>query len=126
MTVLMLGQHLELGHYRAEFLRMHGFKVIFPENKNDAIAAIKAAEFDAVIVSYTLPKDVAVEMVNLVKSVSPDCPLVAITQDPWEVGRYPRDETILDKDPPRALIDALVRIAKRNEGRANSGIRRIK
>jgi len=57
MTVLMLGRQLELGHYRAEFLQSHGFHVIFPESKSEALAAIQEAAFDAAIISYTLSKE---------------------------------------------------------------------
>jgi len=57
MTILMLGRHLELGYYRSEFLKSHGFGVIFPENKTAALAAIHAGGFDAVIISYTLSKE---------------------------------------------------------------------
>lgn len=41
MKVLMLGQHLELGWYRSEFLRAQGYDVIFPETRKEAVAAIQ-------------------------------------------------------------------------------------
>jgi DNA-binding response OmpR family regulator len=65
MTILMLGRHLELGYYRAEFLKSHGFQVIFPENKAAAISAIETGDFDAIIVSYTLSTETTKELVNL-------------------------------------------------------------
>jgi hypothetical protein len=49
MTILMLGRQLELGHYRAEFLQSYGIHVVFPESKNEAISAIEACGYDAII-----------------------------------------------------------------------------
>ena len=54
MTILMLGQHLELGWYRSEFLRAHGYEVIFPEHRKEATKAISEAKFDVVLLSYSL------------------------------------------------------------------------
>ena len=113
MTVLMLGRHLELGHYRAEFLKSHGFRVIFPESKNEALATIREGAFDAVIISYTLSKKSAQEFVALIEQVNPDCSLVAIVQRPEEHASFPRAETVLHVAPPKALLDALIRIEKR-------------
>ena len=124
MTVLMLGRQIELGYYRAEFLKSHGIKVVFPENKPDAISAIASGNFDAVIVSYTLSKETASELVNLIKQTANDCPIVAITQQAWDEDGFPRDETVLDRQGPQALIDALIRVEKRRQ--AQSEIRRIR
>jgi hypothetical protein len=41
MTVLLLGRHLELGHYRTELLKTRGISVIFPESKEAALAAFE-------------------------------------------------------------------------------------
>ena len=119
MTVLMLGRQLELGYYRAEFLKSHGIRVIFPEEKAAAISAIKTSDFDAAIVSYTLSKESAAELVNLIKQTSPDCPIVAIAQQPWNEDEFRRDETILDRQGPQALIDALIRVERRKQGQSN-------
>lgn len=124
MTVLMLGQQLELGYYRAAFLESHGIKVIFPENRNAALAAIRAGGFDAVIISYTLPRETAKEFVNLVKQTDKDCPIVAITQNRWDEDGFEHDETVLDIDKPPALLDALIRIEKRRQ--SQSQMRRVK
>ena len=113
MTVLMLGRQLELGHYRSEFLKSHGFHVIFPESKQEALVAIRGGAFDAAVISYTLSKESAQEFVSLIEQVSPDCPLVAIVQQPEAQASFPRDETVLDVAPPKALLDALIRIEKR-------------
>jgi DNA-binding response OmpR family regulator len=120
----MLGQQLELGYYRAEFLKSHGFQVIFPENKNEALSAIRAGGYDAVIISYTLPRDTAKEFVSLIKQADQDCPVVAITQKRWDEDGFQHDETVLDVDRPPALLEALIRIEKRRQER--SEIRRVK
>jgi DNA-binding response OmpR family regulator len=124
MTVLMLGRQLELGYYRAAFLKSHGMHVIFPENKAAAISAIKTSDFDSVIVSYTLSKETTKELVNLIKQTSPDCPIVAITQEPWNEDGFEYDETILDRSGPEGLIEALTRVEKRKQ--EQSHIRRVR
>jgi DNA-binding NtrC family response regulator len=124
MTVLMLGQQLELGYYRAAFLESHGFRVIFPENRNAALSAIQAGGFDAAIVSYTLPRETAKELVSLIKQVDKDCPVVAITQERWDENGFEHDETVRDIDRPPALLEALIRIEKRRQ--AQLQIRRVK
>ncbi|HUK46462.1 MAG TPA: hypothetical protein VLW06_02675 [Terriglobales bacterium] len=124
MTILMLGQQLELGYYRAAFLQSHGFHVIFPENKSAALAAIQAGGFDAAIISYTLPEETAKEFVGMIKQLDKDCPVVAITQKRWNGEGFEHDETVLDVDRPPALLEALIRIEKRRQGQ--SQIRRVK
>jgi len=96
MTVLMLGRQLELGYYRAVYLQSQGFQVIFPENKDEALAAIRAGGYDAVIISYTLSKESANEFVNLVKQLDKDCPVVAIMQERSEERGFEPDEKVLD------------------------------
>lgn len=117
MTVLMLGRQLELGYYRAVYLQSHGFQVIFPENKDAALAAICMGGYDAVIISYTLSKESANEFVNLVKQRDKDCPVVAIMQERSEERDCEPDERVLDRDRPPALLEALIRIAKRTQER---------
>ena len=117
MTVLMLGRQLELGYYRAVYLQSHGFQVIFPENKDAALAAICMGGYDAVIISYTLSKESANEFVNLVKQREKDCPVVAIMQERSEERDFEPDERVLDRDRPPALLEALIRIAKRTQER---------
>ena len=118
MTVLMLGRQLELGYYRAAFLQGQGFQVIFPENKQEALAAIQAGGFDAVIISYTLSRESAQEFVTLIKQKDKECPVVAITQKGWGAEDIEHDETVLDVDRPPALLEALIRIEKRRQDRA--------
>ena len=115
MTILMLGQHLELGYYRSEFLKSHGFEVIFPESKTAALAAIRMGGFDAVVISYTLSKESAKEFVTLIKQAYKDCPIIAITQKQRNEDGLEPDELVLDTDRPAALLDALVRIEKRRQ-----------
>lgn len=124
MTVLMLGRQLELGYYRAEFLKSHGFQVIFPENKNEALSAIRAGGYYAVIISYTLSKESAKEFLSLIKQADKDCPVIAISQKRWDEDGLEHDEKVLDVDRPPALLQALIRIEKRRQER--SEILRVK
>ena len=126
MTILLLGTQLELGHYRTEFLQCHGIRVIFPENKNSAISAIRAGGFDSAVLSYTLNDEIARELVALIEQSCPDCPLVAITNKRWNGLEFKADEMILDTDPPQSLIDALIRVEKRLRNKQSEQLRRIK
>ena len=129
MTVLMLATQVELGHYRAEFLQSHGVgvKVVFPESKAAAVSAIRGGNFDAVILSYTIPNEIAKELVELIDQVCPECPLIAITRERWEDREFNPDQTVLDTDPPQTLLEALARVSKRNENQQSGlSIRRIK
>ena len=67
MTVLMLGQHLELGWYRSEFLRGHGYNVIFPESRKEAVAAVNENKFDVVLLSYSLNHKTSQELLDIVE-----------------------------------------------------------
>src|SRR5579885_534933 len=83
MTVLMLGRHLELGLYRAEFLRSHGYSVIFPESRQEAVALVNAGAYDLVIMSYSLSHDSAMELRELIDQSRPQCPIITLTEQRW-------------------------------------------
>lgn len=127
MTVLMLGKQLELGHYRAEFLRSYGIHVVFPESKKAAVTAIQQREFDTAILSYTLSDGTTKELVEMIKRVCPDCPLIGISKQRWDGGDFEPDETLLDTDPPQELLNVLRRVEDKLRQRDDSGsIRRVK
>jgi DNA-binding NtrC family response regulator len=122
VTVLMLGQHLELGHYRTEFLSSHGVGVIFPETKDAAFEAIRSGGFDVVILSYSLSDDTAKELIELLDQVNPGCPLISISEQRWYDREFKPDATILASDPPQALLDAIHRV----QSQRRSALRRVK
>jgi DNA-binding NtrC family response regulator len=119
MTVLMLGKHLELGLYRAEFLRSRGHNVIFPGSKQEATAAIKSSAFDAVILSYTLSPESAVELRDLIEQNCPACPVITFTEQRWYDPKIQSDRVVLVNEGPEALLEAVESI------RAHA-IRRVK
>ena len=127
MTVLLLGRHLELGHYRTEFLKSHGISVIFPESKEVAIAAIRESDFDAVVLSYSLSDKTAKEIMELKEQTCPDRPLICISEKRWEDREFNPDAVVLATDPPQFLVDA-IRYAhnKRRNGEPRNSIRRVK
>lgn len=122
MTVLLLGRHLELGHYRTEFLKSHGISVIFPESKERAIEALRARGFDAVTLSYSLSDKTAKEMMELKEQSFPDCPLVCISEKRWEDREFSPDAVVLATDPPQFQVDAIRYAHKKRR----EGIRRVK
>lgn len=118
----MLGQHLELGHYRTEFLKSHGMGVIFPETKDAAFAAIRNCGFDVVILSYSLSDQSAKELVELLDQVNPRCPLICISEQRWYDRELKPDATVLATDPPQTLVDAIHRV----HASRGPGLRRVK
>ena len=121
MRVLMLGQHLELGWYRSEFLRAQGYEVVFPENRKEAAAAIQGGKFDVVLLSYSLSHKTSQELLELIDQNCPECPMIAITEKRWEDRHVNPAETVLVSEGPQGLLDAL----KRVDGQGN-GLRRVK
>jgi CheY-like chemotaxis protein len=112
VTILMLGRQLELGHYRAEFLQSYGIHVVFPESKEEAISAVHACAYDAILLSYTLSKETTKELVSLIGQSCPDCPIVAIVQRDAKHDFQP-EETVLDTEPPKMLLEAIKRVQVR-------------
>ena len=110
MRVLMLGQQLELGWYRSEFLRAQGYDVIFPENRKEAIAAIREGKFDVVILSYSLSHATSQELLELVDQRCSECPVIAITEKRWQDRYLNPVETVLVSEGPEGLLDALKRV----------------
>jgi CheY-like chemotaxis protein len=99
----MLGQHLELGWYRGEFLRARGYEVVFPESRKKAVAAIQGGKFDVVILSYSLSHKTTQELLELVDQKCPECPVIAITEKRWEDRHLnPVETVLLNEGPTRA------------------------
>ncbi len=123
MTILMLGRHIELGIYRSEFLRNHGYEVIFPETKKQAIAAINDGKFDVVILSYSLSHETSQELLELIEQQCAHCPVITLTEQRWDERHFNPAESVLVSEGPEALLDALVRVTHNGHG---NGLRRIK
>ncbi len=117
----MLGQHLELGWYRGEFLRAQGYEVDFPENKKEAVASIQNGKFDVVLLSYSLSRKTSEELLELIEQRCPECPLITITEKRWEDRHVKAAENVLVSDGPEGLLDALKRLQHRG-----NGLRRVK
>ncbi|HZR64883.1 MAG TPA: hypothetical protein VFA85_07030 [Terriglobales bacterium] len=115
MTILMLGRQLELGHYRAEFLQSYGIHVVFPESKQEAVSAVRAGGYDAILLSYTLSKETTLELVKLIEVCCPDCPVIAIVQRENKLLFTPA-ESVFDVDPPKMLLEAIKRVGMVRKG----------
>ena len=121
MRVLMLGQYLELGWYRSEFLRSQGYDVIFPENKKEAVDAIHDRKFDVVLLSYSLSHKTSQELLEFIDQTCPECPVIAITESRWEDRHLNPALTVLVSEGPQGLLDALQKVAHNG-----NGLRRVK
>lgn len=112
MTILMLGRQLELGYYRAEFLGSYGIHVVFPESKEEAISAVRAGGYDAILLSYTLSEESTKELLRLIEEYCPNTPIIAINQRGKTLGFNPA-EMVLDTERPKALLEAIKRVQVR-------------
>jgi DNA-binding NtrC family response regulator len=120
MTILMLGALLELGLYRAEYLKTHGHHVIFPKSQTEAIGAIKTGQYDAVVLSYSLSDKTAVEFRELIEQACPSCPVITLTEKRWYDQKIPSERVVLVSDGPQGLLEAVESV------QVKSGIRLVK
>lgn len=107
---MIFGRLFELALYRAEVLRSRGFDAITPRTKAEAVAAIADGEFDALVVSYTLPTETAEEIVELLRQKCPDCPLITISEAGSADRKLDPDLVVRASDGPPGLIKALQQI----------------
>jgi len=107
--VLLFGRVRELALYRAEVLRQHGFQVITPSSRTEAVAAIEAGGVGAAILSYTLSSETVEEFAEIVKQKCPECALIAISQTGLVDRKITPDEIVIADDGPAALVAALHR-----------------
>lgn len=108
--VLMIGRLRELALYRAEFLRHAGFTVSTPQDEFEAMGIMRLGDFDAIVVSYTLPDATVQELAESARDYCPDCPIIAITDTGIFDRRVSPDAVVVANDGPGALLSALNRV----------------
>jgi hypothetical protein len=105
--VLIFGSIRELALYRAEVLRSNGFYVITPEDKAEAVAAIRRSGLDVVVLTYTLSNDTVEELTELVRQHCPDCRLITISETRNRDTKIEPDANVLADEGPKGLLAAL-------------------
>ena len=105
--VLLVGRVRELALYRAEVLKHFGFKVSAPENVDEALAIMTRGDFDALVLSYTLPSETVEYLADRAREACPNCPIVAITHTTQMDRRIEPDAVALAAEGPPALVAAL-------------------
>jgi DNA-binding response OmpR family regulator len=105
--LLLLSVDLETALLRAHTLRSSGFEVVLPTGKKDAIEALKKKKFDAVVISYSVSAESAVEMTELFRENNPSSPIIAITKGEWADLKTGADASVNADDGPDVLIDAI-------------------
>jgi len=110
--VLVAGRQRELALYRAEFLRLARYSVDTLEDVDEVLRMIRNDEFDAIVLSYTLPTETVQQLTESAREHCPDCPVIAIA----DTKRFDRlislDAIALAKDGPEALLSALKRVLR--------------
>lgn len=112
--ILLLGRIHELALYRAEVLRDRGFEVRVSTDKEQAFKLIQGADFDAVVLSYTLSTETVEELADAVREHCPECPVVVISKTPGPDRRIAPDALALADEGPKALVAALRRVLRRH------------
>ena len=110
--VLMLGRVRELALYRAEVLRNKGFQVEISLNDEHALELIRNANYDAVVVSYTLPDEVVRQLADEMREACPECSVVAIANTRVPDRTICPDRIVLADEGPAALIRALRQVLR--------------
>lgn len=108
--VLMVGRFRELALYRAEVLRQAGFIVSTPGDANEAIQIMRHGDFDAIVLSYTLPNETVQRLAESAREYCPDCPVIAITDTSMLDRRIAPDAVAHANEGPGALLSALNRV----------------
>jgi hypothetical protein len=108
--VLMVGRLRELALYRAEFLRQAGFTVSTPQDTNEALGIVQRGDFDAIVLSYTLPNDTVQQLAEIARDCCPNCPIIAITDTSMFDRRIAPDAVAVANEGPGALLSALNRV----------------
>jgi hypothetical protein len=111
--VLLVGRVRELALYRAEVLTHFGFKVSAPEDLDEALAIMKRGDFDALVLSYTLPSETVEYLAERAREACPDCPIVAITHTRQMDRRIEPDAIAIAGEGPPALVTALSNVLRR-------------
>lgn len=112
--VLVVGRQRELALYRAEFLRLAGYSVDIPEDVDQALKLMRNDEFDAIVLSYTLPTETVQHLAESAREHCPDCPVIAIADTEKFDRLISPDAIALAKDGPGALLSALKRVLRPN------------
>jgi DNA-binding response OmpR family regulator len=112
--VLLLGRVHELTLYRVEVLQNRGFEVRMSTDRQEALELIRRADFDAVVLSYTLSSDTVEELAEEAREHCPGCPLVVISKSPLQDRKIAPDAIALADDGPKALVAALRRVLQRH------------
>jgi DNA-binding response OmpR family regulator len=112
--VLLLGRFQELALYRAEVLRERGFDVQFSTDKERSLKLVRSAEYDVIVLSYTLSSELVERLAEEAREHCPECPLVVIAStDRLDRKIAPDAIAVADQGPP-ALIAALRRVLRHN------------
>ena len=112
--VLLIGRVRELALYRAEVLKHFGFRVAAPEDLDEALRIIKRGDFDALVLSYTLPSEAVEYLAEQARESCSDCPIVAIVHSLQIDRRIEPDAIALAAEGPPALVEALNNVLRRN------------
>jgi CheY-like chemotaxis protein len=108
--VLMLGRLRELALYRAEFLGHAGYITIVPGDEDEAFRILHNVQFDAIVLSYTLPDELVQRFAEAAREFCPDCPVIAITHTNTIDRRIAPDAIAIANEGPAALLSALRRV----------------
>src|SRR5438270_8421067 len=119
-TLLLLSADPELALLREHVLAHAGFLVARAGSRQEALHLLEEKEFDALVISYSLPGENLVEMTELFRAHNPNSPIVCVVKGRWQDLKIEFDSTITGEEGPAALIEAVETVLNRKQ------LRRIK
>ena len=79
VRVLIVDDHLEMAETVSEGLNEFGFQGFVASSASEAIAAVKAGEFDALVTDLRIPGTDGLELLALSRDASPERPVIVMT-----------------------------------------------
>ena len=108
VTVLLLSRDMELGLLRKRVLEQSGCKVTFPQNRTEALDALRA-KLDVMVVANTISRDSGAHYAEIFRGKNPKGKVVYICVSTIEHPPGWADETVLALNGPEEMVEAVLR-----------------
>lgn len=108
LNVLLLSRDVELGLLRKRVLQQNGCTVMFPQNREEALAAFHTPQ-DVMVVAHTISRESAKHYAEIFRAKNPEGWIVYICVSTIEHPPEWADETVLGLAGPEDMVAAVHR-----------------
>lgn len=84
IRILVVDEELEMREGMADILEEKGYQVSSAANGYEAIERIKAIPFDIIIIEIKTPYEDSLKILNTIRDIRPDIPIIAMTGYPFK------------------------------------------